>query len=784
MKKTLRKKYDIRLLYVEDEKEIRETVIEILKRRVSKLYAANNGKEGLEVYKSQKPDVIITDIKMPLMSGLEMARKIKAEDDQTQIIITSAHSDANFFIDAIDIGIDQYLLKPINKQKLFASLDKCIEKVVLQNRIEQQNKYIEKLSHSVEQSPSIVVITDPSGYIEYINPRFTQVTGYTKEDITGKRSNLLKSSGNSNKVSKAIVECLIKGKEWRGEYLNTKKDGTNYWEFASISPVRNPEGDITSYVKVSEDISEIKEIENKLKTSEERYRTLITNLDEGIGIVDFGENFTFANPALNKIFGLPESESLVGKNLKEFTEANQYKLIQEQTTKRQKGKKSIYDLEIKRMDGKKRQIIVTASPQFDNQGNATETHGIFQDITERQQLLNELRVREQKYRSLVENLGEGVGIVDLKENFIFSNRAAEEIFNVPKGCLLGKNMKDFTTEEQYQEIAKQTENRKKGKKGVYEIEITWNNSEKRNIIVTATPQTDPIGNVVGTLGIFQDITDRIKLINELRDAKERAENAYKIIEQKNTKITDSIEYAQDIQKALFPSEEMLEIFFPDSFILYKTKDIVSGDFPWISFKNNINYVAAVDCTGHGVPGAFMSMLGNGLLNQAVNEHGLTKPSEILEDINNGIFTMIQSVEDSAFSDGMDLALCAIDFMNKKIEFAGAFRPLFIYRDDELIQIKGDISPIGYYFHKEIKGFTNHEFEFKEGDSIYIFSDGYAHQYGGDQGKKMGTKQFKHHLASVQGLEMKEQKKILTKRFEDWQGDNEQLDDVLIIGIKL
>lgn len=783
-KKNTKKTFDVRILYVEDDKEIRTSVSEMLARRVKKLFIANDGMEGLEIYKKYQPEIIITDIKMPAMNGLEMAREIKDINNNAQVIISSAHSDVNYFTESIEIGINQYLLKPISSKKLFEAVDKCYHTIELQKKVEYQNQHIEKLSHTVEQSPSVIVITDTSGFIEYVNPRFTQVTGYSKEEVTNKKSNILKANQNNPEVFKDIIEKIKDGKEWRGEYLNKRKDGTSYWEYASISPVRDDEGNITSYVKVSEDITHIINIENQLKISEKKYKTLIANLDEGIGIVDFEENFTFANPALCKIFGLDEGESMVGRSLEEFTDKGQLSLIKEQTKKRKKGEKSVYDLEIIRKDGKKRQIIVTASPQANEKGEPIETHGIFQDITERQQLLNQLRMREMKYRSLVENLGEGIGTVDLNEKFTYANRAAEEIFNVSKGQLTGKSVRDFTTKEQYELIQKQTEKRKIGNKDVYEIEINWQNGEKRTLIVTATPQYNAEGKIIGAQGIFQDITERIKLIDELRKAKDRAENAYQIIEQKNRKITDSIEYAQDIQQAMFPSEEMLEIFFPDSFILYKTKDIVSGDFPWIYFKDNMNFIAAVDCTGHGVPGAFMSMLGNGLLNQAVSEHKLYRPADILKDINNGIFKMIQSEGKKNISDGMDIALCTIDFVNKKLEFSGAFRPLYIFRNKELIQIKGDISPIGYYYNQNIQNFTNHEIDFLEGDTVYIFSDGYAHQNGGPKNKKLGTKRLKEILHNIQELSMSEQKRALEEEWEKWKGEQEQLDDVIMIGIKL
>lgn len=777
------KKFDITLLYVEDEPDIRESVSEMLKRRVKTLHVATNGQEGYDLYSEHDPDIIITDIKMPVMNGLEMARKIKLINKNTQIIVTSAHSDIEFFIQSIEIGINHYILKPINREKLFETLDKTTNFVKLENQIKVQNEYIHKLFHAIVQSPSSVVITDLNGIIEFVNPRFCEMTGYSEAETIGSKFYLMVPDRKFSQEQREIIKTINNGKEWRGELLSTRKNGETYWEFASISPVKNTFNEVASYIKVAVDISDIKQAEDNLKQSEYKYRSLVENLGEGIAIVDFEENFIFANPALNKIFGIEEN-SIIGKNLKDFVSMQQFEQVKKQTALRKQNEQSIYELEIIQPSGNKRTLVITATPQHDSNNLPLATLGIFQDITERKQLMDELKISEAKYRSLAQNLGEGIAITDFNETFIYANPAAEKIFGVEPNGLIGKNIREFCSEKEFTRIISETQKRKKGEKSVYEIEIIRKNNENRTIVITATPQYNNEGEVIETHGIFLDVTEKNILMQELRTAKENAEKAYEIIESKNKNITDSIEYAKGIQQAIFPSEDMMEIFFPESFILYITKDIVSGDFPWISFKDNINYVAAVDCTGHGVPGAFMSIMGTTLLNQAINEHNLVTPADILEDINKSIHKMIQNAPGSVFSDGMDIALVSIDYSTKKIQFAGAFRPLFLYRNGELEQINGDVCPIGYYHHQGIAKFTNNVIDFNFGDTIYIFSDGYVHQFGGPKGKKFMLKQFKENLTNVQHMDMMQQKEVLCSQWHQWKGNYEQVDDVLIIGIRL
>jgi serine phosphatase RsbU (regulator of sigma subunit) len=254
---------------------------------------------------------------------------------------------------------------------------------------------------------------------------------------------------------------------------------------------------------------------------------------------------------------------------------------------------------------------------------------------------------------------------------------------------------------------------------------------------------------------------------------------------KNKEITDSIQYAQRIQSAILPNDEYFKKLLPDSFILYKPKDIVSGDFYWAEQWGDRVLVAAVDCTGHGVPGALMSVVGCNLLNQAVNEHGLYKPNLILNAVNKGLAKSLkQKHGEVTVKDGMDISLFALDRNRMKLEFAGAFNSLWLVRNGSLIEIKGDKFPVGLFVGEEQKQFANHEADVQPGDAIYIFTDGYADQFGGPSGKKFKYRKLQELLLSINNKSMQEQGRVLGLTIDQWRGDLEQVDDICVIGVRV
>ncbi|MFW5657978.1 MAG: SpoIIE family protein phosphatase [bacterium] len=273
--------------------------------------------------------------------------------------------------------------------------------------------------------------------------------------------------------------------------------------------------------------------------------------------------------------------------------------------------------------------------------------------------------------------------------------------------------------------------------------------------------------------------------NTLAEINENLQVAYTEIEAQKKHIEDSIHYAKRIQTAILPPDNLVNNLLPMSFILYLPKDIVSGDFYWIKKKMDKIMFAAVDCTGHGVPGAFMSIVGNNQLNYAVNVTGASTAAEILNDLNRGVTeTLRQTRGAHSVKDGMDIALCVLEPATKTLHFAGAFNPLYIIRDGEILIYKPNKFPIGSFIEETLGLFNEHRIDLQSGDILYIFSDGFADQFGGENDRKYLSKRFRELLLEIHEQPMEEQKRLLYHAFCDWKGNNEQVDDILIIGVKI
>jgi len=256
------------------------------------------------------------------------------------------------------------------------------------------------------------------------------------------------------------------------------------------------------------------------------------------------------------------------------------------------------------------------------------------------------------------------------------------------------------------------------------------------------------------------------------------------IEKQKEEITDSIRYAKRIQTAILPSKEIAERILPEHFILFRPRDIVSGDYYWMNKVGSKVILVAADCTGHGVPGAFMSMLGVSFLNEIVNKNNLNEPHLILNELRAEVKkTLGQTGKEGEAKDGMDIALCVVDFDAMKLQYAGAYNPLYLFRQGELVEIKADKMPIGIYV-KEKESFTNNEIQLQKGDTFYIFSDGYADQFGGPTGGKFKTKPFKELLGNIQSHSMVEQREILNTTIDEWRGEIDQVDDIIVMGVRV
>lgn len=513
--------------------------------------------------------------------------------------------------------------------------------------IQQTKRENLRLNVAIEQSSNLIMITDTKGNIEFVNKAFEDITGYKGKDVIGKNPRFLKTNHLSKNVYKELWETIASGNVWRGEFHNRKKDGSTYWEDATITPVKDEKGNIMNYMAVKEDITERKKAEKEINSM-----ALFAKLNpEPVFRFNKERIVLQSNPAANQVF---IKETLVNENIN--------------------------------------------------------------------MLLPELAK---------------VDIIDLIENnriLTLSHTIKENIFR-------------FII------------------RGISELNVC---------------------QIYGS-----DITERVKAAEKIKKQKSEIEQQHEelktqseYITAQNRKITDSIKYASRIQAAVLPQYDYIKKLLPRHFILFKPRDIVSGDFYWATAKNDKVVFVAADCTGHGVPGAFMSMLGVSFLNEIVNKNPISTAGFILDNLRDYVkSTLSQEGKADEAKDGMDLSLCIIDKESKKLQFAGAHNPLIYFRNGNLHEIKADKMPIGIHASEETH-FTNHVLDIEKDDIFYMFSDGYHDQLGGDKRRKLMKKPFKRLLGEIHQKPLAEQKEILDKENVDWIGNYEQIDDIIVVGFKI
>jgi len=294
-----------------------------------------------------------------------------------------------------------------------------------------------------------------------------------------------------------------------------------------------------------------------------------------------------------------------------------------------------------------------------------------------------------------------------------------------------------------------------------------------------------------SLKLQTSVISSLRAYRELRRIEDIVKERTAELAERNKEIQESMRYARRIQSAIFPDVSTVRLFFPQSFIFLKPKEVVSGDFYWLSHHEQYTLIANIDCTGHGIPGALMSIIGFNLLSRIIEDYGIQQPDEILAALDIQMREMLgkepcepkELHEAGSVRDGMDLAFCLIDHQQKHVQFAGANRPIYLIQGSNIREYTGDRNPVGDYLI-ENKIYTNQIINYEPGERLYMFSDGFVDQFGGDQGRKYTYKRFKDFLLGIQGASMEDQEKCVVEEFENWKGTHRQIDDVTLIGIEL
>lgn len=506
----------------------------------------------------------------------------------------------------------------------------------------------------------------------------------------------------------------------------------------------------------------------EVNRTQKRMQLLLENASEVITIYEEDESIRYISPSVETILGYGQKE-MIGKSDLDKVHADHHEIFRGIFRKMidSPDEKITVQYEYKTKDGSYIWIESTGTNCMSNPA----IHGYIlnsRDITERRRAELEQRMRS-KMQALSENSPDLITRLE-HESISYINPVIEAYTGKAPSAFLNKKVTEAELDNvilaKWLKVVEQVN--ATNDKVATEMDFP-SEMGQRVMQVNAIPEFDELNQLESVLVVSHDITER-KLI-ELE------------IQNKNKKITESINYAKRIQNAILPNTRVINKALPDSFILYKPRDVVSGDFPWyIQIKDEI-FIAAVDCTGHGVPGALLSLIGYFLLNDIVRSRKVTEPGKILDLLDEGVTTTLRQDEDATTKDGMDIALCKINLNSLEVEYAGAHRPLYMIKEGVMEEIKGNKFPIGGGIFKNQTNFTNTKVKMSKGDSIYFCSDGFPDQFGGAEGRKLGPKRVREIIETVHKLPMREAMGIFDHEWENWRGNQKQTDDVLLIGIK-
>jgi len=513
--------------------------------------------------------------------------------------------------------------------------------------------------------------------------------------------------------------------------------------------------------KLEEQIEEV-------NRTQKRMQLLLENASEVITIYEEDESIRYISPSVESILGYVQKE-MIGKSDIDKVHPDHRETFKDLFVKMKNSpdEKVTVQYEYRAKDGSFMWIESTGTNCMSNQA----IHGFIlnsRDITERRMAEQEQRMRS-KMQALSENSLDLITRLE-GESISYINPVIEEYTGKKPSYFLNRRVKETELDKSILEgwLNVVEEVNASNEKASAEVDFS-SEMGKRVMQVNAIPEFDESNKLESVLVVSHDITERKMIEMEIQN--------------KNKKITESINYAKRIQNAILPNSRVISKALPDSFILYKPRDVVSGDFPWfVQIKDDI-FIAAVDCTGHGVPGALLSLIGYFLLNDIVRSRKITEPGKILDLLDEGVTTTLRQDEDATTKDGMDIALCKINLASQQVEYAGAHRPLYIMKGGEMDEVKGNKFPIGGGIFKNQTNFTNTKIKLGKGDSIYFCSDGFPDQFGGPQGRKFGPRKVREIIDDVHTNTMPNAMAIFDEQWEGWRGDTKQTDDVLLIGIK-
>lgn len=514
--------------------------------------------------------------------------------------------------------------------------------------------------------------------------------------------------------------------------------------------------------------AQIREVERGQK----RQYALLENASEVISIYDESGLVTYESPSAKNIMGY-DPDYIVGKSaVEKFDENSRSRFLEVFKQLIAISEKPVtFEYQFRKSDGETLWLEATGRNLLSNaaiQGIIFNTRDVtLRKIAEKAQRMSG------EMQALSENSLDMIARLSPDGKFFYVNPVCEQFTGLKKNDILHHSLDDVNLNETISAFFKDALSNVISKQRMFEAETNMPTveGEERIIQFNAIPEYSKEKELETILFVAHDITERKQIEME--------------IEEKNKSITESINYAQRIQSAIIPSLDMISQKLPKFFMFYRPRDVVSGDFPWFYSKGDDIYLAAVDCTGHGVPGALLSFVGYFILNSIADHADNMTAGEVLDNLHSGVRkTLRQDSEEAEARDGMDIALCKINFQTKTLNYSGAHRPLYYLKDDkEFLQYKGTMQAIGGKPQRKEKNFENFKIDFNTGDKVFFFSDGLPDQIGGEDGRKYRTGRIRDLIEGNPDLSMPDFCQLFEKDFLEWKGLNKQIDDILLIGIE-
>lgn len=518
MKSRQGSRHVLSVLIVEDDKVAIESLRIMIVRKYPdiKIYMAENGKIGVELFKEHCPDIVIADINMPVMNGIQMAAKIKELKCSTKIIAVTATSETPYLIDAIKIGISRYVLKPIEIQTLFEAIDDCIARITLERQIKTQNDLINKLSLAVEQGTNMVMITNSRGTVEYVNPKFTEITGYTAEEITGQNFRILMTNATPFDAFEMLWSTITRGSVWRGEIVSSKKDGKLFYAEASISPLTTEEGSNTHFVAVMQDITERRRAEEALQEEKEKFSLAFQAVPSVLVIASLANGrYLEVNEAFERVMGYRRDE-VIGRRIQDFdiwqNPENRAMVLR----KLAEGEK-VRDLEIGFRSKSGAELVSLYSAEIITIGAERCLLSLVNDITARKKAEEDLRRSEERYRHLYKETPVMLHSIDHEGRLVSVSNYWLNTLGYERDEVLGRRTSDFLTEEsrRYAEEVVVVEFFRSGCCKEAPYQFVKKNGEILDCLLSAIAERNDEGKVVRSLAVMIDVTERKRALGEI-----------------------------------------------------------------------------------------------------------------------------------------------------------------------------------------------------------------------------------------------------------------------------